>query len=684
MGVVGLKDPVTRLPKVGAKRADDLAKLGVVVAEDLLTLWPRRHQDRSHITPIAELVAGETVTVIGLIRRSLYQPRFGGQGQLRLTLEDGTGHLDLTFFHAQWLRTQLIEGRRILVTGKADRFQSKMTMTHPEFEVLAEDQTPLLGMVPVYPLAGALKQRFMQDMMRSLVPRLAPQAVDPLPLTLKAREQLPDRAWATIRVHFPADAEEKEKARQRIVFDEFLRMSLAVLWLHHPDATLPARPLKPDGRVVQELLQSLPFTLTSGQMTAWQSIAQDIATERPMARLLQGDVGSGKTVVAGLAMASAVSSGLQAALMVPTELLAEQHTLVLSRLFEPLGVPVISFTGRGHGRAQTLARLSTTEPLIVVGTQALLSEGVAFGGLGIVVVDEQHRFGVRQRGRLTEKGYYPHMLVMTATPIPRTLALTVYGDLEVSRIEGLPEGRQPIRTVHLPMEHRREAYVAVMQAVKEGRQAYVICPLVEESEESHGKAVTLMAEGMRKIAGWRVGSVHGKMSSEEKAEVMAKFRAREFDVLVGTTILEVGVDVPNATMMVIEGADRFGLAQLHQLRGRVGRGEHASTCYLLADPATEEATERLKAMVDFDDGLRLAEIDLELRGPGEVLGMRQHGVAGFQLANPLKDLALLEKTRQWARAILSDDPELLLPEHRSLKAWIYQAIQEALPGHVLH
>jgi ATP-dependent DNA helicase RecG len=402
-----------------------------------------------------------------------------------------------------------------------------------------------------------------------------------------------------------------------------------------------------------------------------------------MARLLQGDVGSGKTILAALALLAAVGSGYQAALMAPTELLAEQHYLLISQYFQPLDVPVVFLSGRSR-QNEDEALIRADRPVVVVGTQALVSDRIQFGRLGLVVVDEQHRFGVRQRSRLGEKGLLPHMLVMTATPIPRTLALTVYGDLAVSQIDGLPPGRQPISTVHLAMKDRRTAYVKVQELVRRGQQAYVICPLVEDSEEGQGKAATLLAEGMRKVPGWRVGLVHGRMSAQEKSQVMDQFRRGEIDVLVGTTILEVGVDVPAATIIVIEGAERFGLAQLHQLRGRVGRGTEPSFCYLLADPVTDDSEARIAAMVETQNGLELAERDLELRGPGEVLGMRQHGVAGFQLANPLKDLELLEAARRTALDLLAGDRDLSHDDHQALRQWVVDALKEALPGHVLH
>lgn len=684
LAALGLNDHVSALPGVGPKRAKDLEKLGVETIADCLTLWPRRHLDRTVVTPLWQVAPGGPWTVRGRVESSQEHYLGPRKSYLRVRIGDGSGYLEVTFFHAGWLKRQLVPGTEVMLSGRVEMFRHRMTMTHPEVEVLDGGRAPRLGLIPVYPLAGDLKQRFVQDLAEQTVRHWAMQVAEPLPEWLRTSEELAERPWAVLHQHFPETSDELEASRRRLVFDEFLRMSLAVLWLHRPQESAAAPAFDVNRTpLIDSILARLPFALTPGQLGAWQDIAQDLAQPRPMARLLQGDVGSGKTVMAVLTMAAAVGNGYQAALMAPTELLAEQHGTLLSQWLEPLGVSVVMVTGRGKD-VDGLERLAAGEPLVAVGTHALVSDRMRFGRLGVVVVDEQHRFGVRQRSQLGEKGLFPHMLVMTATPIPRTLALTVYGDLEVSQIRGLPPGRQPIQTVHLAMAERRSAYLKVMEAVKRGHQAYVICPLVEESEESQGRAATLLAEGMRQIPGWRVGLVHGRMAPAEKAAVMDQFRRAELDVLVGTTILEVGVDVPNATVMVIEEADRFGLAQLHQLRGRVGRGSDPSSCYLLADPATQEGQARLEAMVRTQDGLELAEEDLALRGPGEVLGMRQHGVAGFQLANPLKDLALLERARAVAREILARDPELTAEEHRGLRQWVFEALEAALPSHVLH
>ena len=679
---LGPGDLVTKWPGIGYTRSQELESMGIRTFEDLLGLWPRRHEDRSVITPLGMLQDGETATIQGEIYNAHYD---AGKKILRVQIMDRSAALTAIFFHATWIRRQFREGYHAVLSGKVEKRWTKITMAHPEFQVLAPGERPYLGLVPIYPLSGSLKQNFLQRLMKDVVPRFAPQVPDPLPQALREQEGLSNRAMAIVHQHFPPDLPSREASRKRLVFDEFLRVALSVLIMHQADPNAPGMIQNPDGVLVKKFVESLPYSLTPGQIHVWKEIQKDLRSANPMARLLQGDVGSGKTVIAVLTMLAAVDAGFQAAFMAPTELLAEQQWLVLRNFLTPLGVEVAFLTGRDRGADEYRAALKEGTMAVVVGTQALIADHVEFKRLGVVVIDEQHRFGVKQRAKLSQKGEYPDMLVMTATPIPRTLALTVYGDLEVSRIVGLPPGRKPVETIHLTHRERRFAYQKVMNAVKQGDQAYVVCPLVGgDEEDTQVKAAVDLAEGMKKVPGWRVGLLHGKMPTKEKTLVMDQFRRKELDVLVATTIIEVGVDVPNATMMVIEEADRFGLAQLHQLRGRIGRGDKAATCFLIADAKTDQARERLEAMVRYQDGLKLAEEDLKLRGPGEILGMRQHGVTGFQLANPLKDLDLLQRARAAAREIIQKDPRLMSKEYHLLRHWVREALEEGIPAKVLH
>lgn len=666
---------------MGPRRASDLARLGVQVAGDLLTLWPRRYQDRTEVRDIALCRPGEPAVLLAQVVDVKSRLLPGRDLMATVTVTDGSGFLEVVFFHARYLVRQFEPGQTVLLQGRVQKRGARLTMSHPEWELVMESGPP--GIVPVYPLAGDLKQRWMRQLMADVIPDLAVQERDALPEWVRERLGLPSRLWALQQVHAPLTLEDRERARARLVMDEVLVIALGVQWLRQRETgDLPGQSLMPDGPLARTLLQNLPFQLTEGQRTAWQEIARDLAAPRPMARLLQGDVGSGKTVVAALACLAAVDAGAQAAFMAPTELLADQQALVLEQWYRPMGVRVARLTA-DDGR-DTRDRLTSHEVDVVVGTQALIQDAVSFRRLALVVVDEQHRFGVRQRSRLGAKGQYPDILVMTATPIPRTLALTVYGDLEVSMINGLPPGRKPIATRRVGKSERRAVYQEVMAAVRRGEQAYVVCPFVEESDVVTTKNATTLYEGMQKVSGWRVGLLHGRMPRALKEQTMERFRAREIDVLVSTTIIEVGVDVPNATMMVIEDADRFGLAQLHQLRGRVGRGPVEAQCILIADPGNELAEARLDALVRTENGFELAEADLAIRGPGEVLGLRQHGLAGFQLADPLKDFEALVTARGLAQEILAADPDLNQAEHWDLKQSVLQALGQLLPGSVLH
>jgi ATP-dependent DNA helicase RecG len=669
-------DPVTRLDALGPKRGAVLRALGIHTVEDLLLHTPRAWQDRSRLRRIAELVEGEMVTVQGRVLSSV---NFRTRSRLTITevaVQDDTGTLSAVYFNQPFQQKRFKQGELVVLSGKAERKgPRRLQLSNPEAEVLPEGGDEALvhtgRIVPLYPLAKELSQRVFRSAVWQALPALK-RLQDPLPEGLRRRLELGPLAEALETLHFPASLSLVEPARQRLAFEELLLLGLALEERKRQEQDHLAPSLGGAG-LPARLMSALPWALTPAQQRVWGELKTDIGGVKPMRRLVQGDVGSGKTVLAALALAAAVGEGRQGALMAPTEILADQHLKSLRKFLEPLGVEVLSLTQaqKGKGRKEVLAHLASGRPLVAVGTQALIQQGVEFGHLGLVVVDEQHRFGVRQRLTLSQKSdVTPHTLVMTATPIPRTLAMTAYGDLDVSIVDGLPPGRSPVHTRWVRPPQRALVWEAVRQQVAEGRQAYVVVPLVDESDKTEWQAATTLVEELRQgeLVGLSVALLHGRLKPEEKEAVMADFSANRAQVLCATTVVEVGVDVPNATLMVIEDADRFGLAQLHQLRGRVGRGHAQSYCFLIGDPRTDEGNKRLEVMATTTDGFVIAEEDLRLRGPGEVLGVRQSGLPELRQADLLKDGELLLKARQEAQALEASDPGLRKPEHAGLKA----------------
>jgi ATP-dependent DNA helicase RecG len=685
---VGLRagDPVSRLASLGPKRAAALRGLGIHSVGDLLLHTPKAWQDRSRLLPISQLRAGELCTVQGRVLSSVTFRTRSRLSITEVTIQDDSGTCGALYFNQPFQQKRFKQGDLVVLSGKAEaKGQSRiLKLSNPEAEVLPEGGEDALvhtgRIVPLYALNKELSQRVMRSVQWQALQAL-PSLADPLPLELRQRRSLPPLAQALRTLHFPQSLADLEPARLRLAFDELLILGLALERKKRLDQS-EAAPVMAGLQLPQRLLASLPWPLTRAQARVWGELSTDIAKPQPMRRLIQGDVGSGKTVLAALALAAAVGEGWQGALMAPTEILAEQHLRNLRAWLEPLGVEVLSLTQaqKGKGRKEVLAHLASGRPLVAVGTQALIQDGVEFGHLGLVVVDEQHRFGVRQRLGLSKKAsLQPHTLVMTATPIPRTLAMTAYGDLDVSVVDELPPGRTPIVTRWV-----RSAAQGVWDAVRKeldaGRQAYVVVPLVDESDKAQWADATSKVEELRNevFPGMRIELLHGRLKPEEKEAVMADFMARRIPVLCATTVVEVGVDVPNASVMVIEDADRFGLAQLHQLRGRVGRGSAQSYCWLIGDPKTEEGERRLRVMASTQDGFAIAEEDLQLRGPGEVLGTRQSGLPELHQADLLKDHALLLQARQEAQALVQADPDFRMPEHSALAVAVQRLFDQKI------
>ncbi len=675
--------PVSSLDGVGPKLADLIARIvpGDVQDRearivDLMFTLPHSLIDRRNRPGIAHAAAGAIVTLEIRIDRHQPPPRGKRNVPYRVYGHDDTGEIALVFFHAKgpWLERSLPEGETVLVSGRMEWFNGRPSMVHPDY--IARPGEVLPEIEPVYPLTAGLSGRVLRKAVVAAVSRLPdlPEWLDP---ELMRRHSFPPFADALKRLHDPkavTDVSIDNPARRRLAYDEFLAGQLSLALVRARIKRLAGRPLHASGRLQEKLRSALPYSLTGSQDRAIVEISADLEKPERMLRLLQGDVGSGKTVVALMAIAHAAEASGQAALMAPTEILARQHLATLQPLAERIGLKAAILTGREKGREREaiLAGLADGSIDIAIGTHALFQQAVEFHDLALAIVDEQHRFGVHQRLAMTAKGNAPDMLVMTATPIPRTLVLTAFGDMDVSRLTEKPAGRQPIRTVTLPFERFGELEERMRRAVEEGQKVYWICPLVEESEEIELTAAEDRFKSLKPLFGDRIGLVHGRMSGAQKDEAMRAFKAGETRLLVGTTVIEVGVDVPDATIMVIEHAERFGLAQLHQLRGRVGRGNKPSSCVLLyKGPLGETAHRRLEVMRETEDGFKIAEEDLKLRGEGEVLGTRQSGTPGFQVARIDAHGDLLEIARDDARLVLATDPDLDGSRGKALRLLLY-------------
>lgn len=672
---LGLDAPVHLIHGVGRERAQRLARLGVQTIRDLLYLLPRRYVDFRALKPIHRLRIGEEVTVIGEVMDIGSKQTGNGLTVIKALLTDGSGVIECTWFNQPYLLDRIQPGQFIVVSGRVDEFLGRPVFRSPEWEPADRELLHTARIVPIYPLTEGLTQRMMRSILKRVVDYWADRVEDPIPAWIREAYGFPDLPTALKQVHFPEDWEPLEKARRRLAFDEVFYLQIGLLEVRRRWRSIPGRALEFDEAALERAVEALPFALTGAQRRALDQILTDIRSGVPMNRLLQGEVGSGKTVVAALAAYAVFLSGAQSAIMAPTEILAEQHYRTLITLAERwagAGLPTptihrLTSGVSGAERAQIYSELAEGTCHLVVGTHALIQEEVTFRDLAFVVIDEQQRFGVMQRAALRSKGYNPHVLVMTATPIPRTLALTLYGDLDLSVLDEMPPGRRPVLTRWLMPEERERAYAFIRRQVEQGRQAYIICPLVEGSDKIEAKAAVEEYERLQReiFPDFRLGLIHGRMKSEEKEAIMNAFARGEIQILVATPVVEVGVDVPNATVILIEGADRFGLAQLHQFRGRVGRSSHQSYCLLLAESPSESAVERLRAIETIYDGFQLAQKDLEMRGPGDFLGTRQSGFPEMRLAD-LTDLRLLEIAREAAERLAERDPDLQAPEHRRL------------------
>ncbi len=680
---------VTVLPGVGPRHGQTLARLELNTLSDMFYHFPRRYVDYADLKPIFRLKFGDEVTVIGTIQSvHARQIRSGKTQIVEAVLSDGSGALRITWFNQPWVTKRVHSGLQVSVSGKIEQYLGRPVINNPEVEPLDQDNLHTNRIVPVYPLTANITQRWLRTLMYQVVSYWAPRVQDPLPAPIRSAVDLFDLGAALYQIHFPESWEDLKAARKRLAFDEIFFLQLGVLRQKQNWQDRTARVFEVDPEWLQAQQSRLPYTLTSAQQRAIQDLCSDLASGHPMNRLLQGDVGSGKTIVAALGMAILAQCGAQSALLAPTSILAEQHYKNLLQLLcagedvetipgerlQPSQIRLLIGATPEAERREILEGLSSGAIKVIIGTHALLEDPVTFADLQFTIIDEQHRFGVAQRAALRSKGNNPHLLVMTATPIPRSLALTVYGDLDLSVIDEMPPGRQEIETQVFYPRERERAYALIRSQLEQGHQAFIIYPLVEENENSEARAAVEEYARLQKdiFPKARLGLLHGRMRPEEKETTMSQYRDGEIQVLVSTSVVEVGVDVPNATAMLIDGANRFGLAQLHQFRGRVGRGPAKSFCILIPDTPDAMENQRLSAMVETNNGFVLAERDLEQRGPGDFLGTRQTGYQQELHMASLNDVQLIESARKQAQAIFALDAELQQPENRLLAKTLAQ------------
>jgi len=683
------------LKGIGPKRSKSFEARGVQTIEDLLYYFPRRYEDRANFAGISALKEGQVYTIKAQVlaggQRNSWRRR--GFSITEAVLEDGTGKISCVWFNQPYLQEYLKVGASLILYGKVERYNGRLQMNNPEFEVLDsqdEDSLNIGRIAPVYTLPKGFSQRSMRRLIKNTLDRYLPKINDPLAYDLRARHNLLNLAQSLLNIHFPQDLDLQKQAHRRLSFEEFFIFQLPLVLRKLSRKEKKGIQHSVEGNLINDFISGLSFKLTAAQEKVLAEIKKDMASPAAMQRLLQGDVGSGKTVVATLACLAAMQSGYQAAFMAPTEILARQHyekisTQLAGLAFAGRKLRVGLLAGQDKEKENTYCDLKEGKIDLIIGTHALLQEELSFKNLGFIVIDEQHKFGVGQRALLPKKGNNPDVLIMTATPIPRTLAITLYGDLDISVINQLPAGRIPIKTLLFNQQNSPKAYATVKEELNYGRQAYIIYPVIEEPGLCAQGPGALDIAGAKKMFAelksgefkdFRLGLIHGQLKTKTQEETMLKFKNRELDLLVSTSILEVGIDIPNATCMIIAFAERFGLSQLHQLRGRIGRGNLQSFCILISDGQTQEAKARLAAMAASNDGFRIAEEDLKIRGPGEFFGSRQHGLAELKIANPLTQMQLLKAAREEAIALLKQDARLEERAHQLLKGKLLQRFPE--------
>ncbi len=676
---------------VGPVKKKLFQNLGIENVEDLLYFFPRRYEERTHLTPLSDLKVGEYQTVTGKVAvRGSRRSWFTKKHVYETVIDDGKGKLFCVWFNQPYLDQYLKVGKQVVLYGKVEIYKDRLQMVAPEYEMIDDDQSQdqnlnIGRIVPIYPLTKGVTQRYLRKVIRSCLNRYRDYSVDILPVRLRNKYRLSNIKNSLENMHFPKDYSQQESAHRRISFEEFFLFQISVILRRMSIVTKEGIQHKVEPDLIKQFSQSFPFPLTQSQIKVIQEIATDMQKPSPMLRLLQGDVGSGKTLVALFGCIVAYQNGRQSALMAPTEILARQHYISIQEMiaagpFSSMRIALLMGSLLPREKEKIFAELTSGSADLVIGTHALISETVNFANLSYVVIDEQHKFGVKQRALLSTKGPNPDVLVMTATPIPRTLSMTLYGDMDISSIQELPPGRGKVETRFYPNDQAEPVYQIVRDKVKQGGKAYIIYPMVEESEKLDLKA----AEGMyrhftkQEFKDFSLGLVHGQMNRKEAEIIMEKFKNGEIKILVATTVLELGIDIPDANVMVVEHAERFGLAQLHQLRGRIGRGDEDAVCLLLGDPATEEAKARLEAIVSLNDGFRIAEQDLLIRGPGHYFGRYQHGFSELKFANPMTQLDILKLAREEAKELTQKDPHLHEPQNCMIK----EVIQKRYPHYL--